>query len=66
MKVEQLLEERNLASCPPWHVGDRTWLAACPTCRAAGRDSLVEIRETDDGEAICCCINGHEAPRQAA
>lgn len=63
----RLLRALESAGCDPWPVGDGQWLAPCPTCRAEGRDSLVEIRAGETG-IVVCCIEAHEPrpPRRRA
>lgn len=59
--VARLLRSFEDAGCTPWSAGDGMWFAPCPTCRLAGRESLVEIRASDIG-VIVCCVSAHEAP----
>jgi hypothetical protein len=63
--LNRLLRSLENAGCQPWPADDRTWFAPCPTCRLEGRDSLVEIRVSDDG-IIVCCVEAHEARKVAA
>jgi hypothetical protein len=60
--VRWLLASLEDAGCQPRAAGPGVWFALCPTCRLAGHLSLVEIREP----GIVCCVNAHEAPKEAA
>ena len=59
--LNQLLVGLVEMGCEPWSVGDGQWFARCPTCRAAGHLSLVEIRASETG-IVVCCVRAHEPP----
>lgn len=56
-----LIDALELAGCSPRPAGPGVWFAECPTCRRAGRTSLVEIR----AGGVMACVSAHEPPRVA-
>jgi hypothetical protein len=60
--VQRFLASLEDAGCNPRLVGPGEWVALCPTCKLAGHDSLVEIREP----GIVCCVSAHEPPQAEA
>jgi hypothetical protein len=56
--VRRLIESLEVAGCQPWQPYHGVWLALCPTCKAKGWNSYVEIHET----GVVACVGAHEPP----
>jgi hypothetical protein len=60
MNIARPIPDLELTSCQPRRIGQRVYLALCPTCRLQGHTSIVEKREPV--VVACARAHGSQAP----